>query len=279
MHIVVCVKQVPDTTEVRLDPETNTLDRSSAPSIVNPYDAHAIEEAVKIKKQYGGFVTIISMGPPQAVEAIKKSIEMGADEGILLSDRAFAGSDTLATSYILSQGIRAIEKNRPIDLIFCGKQAIDGDTAQVGPGIARRLDIPQLTYVTKVREINKQNNEITVHRKMDNGYEIISSKLPCLLTVEKDINELSYSSLPNMIRAATYEVKILGVKDFDADKDQMGLKGSPTSVRKVFPPKQRSGGTIVTGNADEVVQKLIGELLNRNDLQATLSSKQSGVLS
>lgn len=145
------MKQVPDTTEIKIDPKTNTLDRSSAPTIINPYDAHAVEEAVKIKNKFGGKVSIISMGPPQAEKVIKKCIEMGADEGYLLSDRAFAGSDTLATSYILAMGIKKIIEKETIDLLFCGKQAIDGDTAQVGPGIASRLGIAQLTYVEKVK--------------------------------------------------------------------------------------------------------------------------------
>ena len=192
MHILVCVKQVPDTTEIKMDPKTNTMDRSSAPTIINPYDAHAVEEAVKIKKQFGGKVSIISMGPPQAQEVIKKCIEMGADEGYLLSDRAFAGSDTLSTSYILAMGINKIMDKDPIDLVFCGKQAIDGDTAQVGPGIACRLGMPQLTYVEAIESFDLKKNIVVLHRKIDNGYEVVQAKLPCLITVEKDINELSF---------------------------------------------------------------------------------------
>lgn len=260
MHILVCVKQVPDTTEIKMDPKTNTLDRSSAPTIINPYDAHAVEEAVKIKNKFGGKVSIISMGPPQAEEVIKKCIEMGADEGYLLSDRAFAGSDTLSTSYILAMGIKKIMKKEPIDLVFCGKQAIDGDTAQVGPGIASRLGIPQLTYVENIKHLNLKNNTVMVHRKIDNGYEVVQSKLPCLITVEKDINDLSYSPLPNMIRAARYSPTVWGINSFNADMSQLGLKGSPTSVRRIFPPPQRPGGELLKGNVDEVV-KLITDSL------------------
>lgn len=268
MHILVCVKQVPDTTEIKMDPVTNTLDRSSAPTIINPYDAHAVEEAVKLKSQFGGKVSIISMGPVQAQDVIKKCIEMGADVGYLLSDRSFAGSDTLSTSYILSMGIKKIAENDPIDIVFCGKQAIDGDTAQVGPGIACRLEIPQLTYVEKIEKVDVERNIITLHRKKDNGYEVIESELPCLLTVEKDINELSFSSFPNMLKAARYTPIVWGIQEFEADLNQLGLKGSPTSVRRIFPPKQRTGGELIQENDDEVVhilaQKLIGGILQWN---------------
>lgn len=260
MHTLVCVKQVPDTTEIKMDPKTNTLDRSSAPTIFNPYDAHALEEAVRIKQEFGGRISVISMGPPQAQEVIKKCIEMGADEGYLLSDRAFAGSDTLATSYILAMGIKKIIENENISIVFCGKQAIDGDTAQVGPGIASRLGIPQLTYVEHIQNLDLEENTVTVHRKIDSGYEVVQSKLPCLITVEKNINELSFSPLPNMIRAARYRAKIWGINDFNADLNQLGLKGSPTSVRRIFPPAQRSGGELLHGSTDEVVKILVDKL-------------------
>lgn len=185
MNILVCVKQVPDTTEIKIDPKTNTLDRSSAPTIINPYDAHAVEEAVRIKNKFGGKVSIISMGPPQAQEVIKKCIEMGADEGYLLSDGSFAGSDTLSTSYILAMGIKRIMDVEKIDVVFCGKQAIDGDTAQVGPGIASRLGIPQLTYVEKIESLDVNKNNVVIYRKIDNGYEVVQSEMPCLITIEK----------------------------------------------------------------------------------------------
>ncbi|WP_003542416.1 electron transfer flavoprotein subunit beta/FixA family protein [Desulfotomaculum nigrificans] len=263
MHIVVCVKQVPDTTEVKIDPKTNTLDRSSAPAIINPYDSHAVEEAVRIKERLGGKVTVISMGPPSAVEVIRRCITLGADEGYLLSDKAFAGSDTLATSYILAKGIEIINRQQPIDLIFCGKQAIDGDTAQVGPGIARRLGMPQLTYVNSVVDVDPEKREVKVHRKLDEGYEVVISKMPCLITVEKEINELRYASLPNMLRAATYQPTILGVKDLDADLSMMGLKGSPTSVAKIFAPSQRNQGEIIQGDDRSVVNQLVDKLARK----------------
>lgn len=263
MHIIVCVKQVPDTTEVRIDPETNTLDRSSAPAIINPYDSHAVEEAVRIKERFGGKVTVISMGPPNAVEVIKRCVALGADEGYLLSDRVFAGSDTLATSYILARGIQRICRQEPFDLIFCGKQAIDGDTAQVGPGIAGRLGIPQLTYVQTVEAVDPENGEIKVHRKLDEAYEVVSAKMPCLLTVEKEINELRYSSLPNMLRAARYQPVILQGVDLEADPCSMGLQGSPTSVTKIFAPTQRNRGEIFQGDDQIVVNQLVNQLAQR----------------
>lgn len=260
MHTLVCVKQVPDTTEIKMDPKTNTLDRSSAPTIINPYDAHAVEEAVKIKKEFGGKVSIISMGPLQAQEVIKKCIEMGADEGYLLSDRSFAGSDTLATSYIIAMGIKKIMEIEPIDLVFCGKQAIDGDTAQVGPGIACRLGIPQLTYVEEINSLDIERNVVVIHRKIDNGYEVVQSQLPCLITIEKNINELSFSPLRDMIKAARYKPIVWGINDFQANLNQIGLKGSPTSVRRIFPPPQRVGGELLKGSADHIVKTLVEKL-------------------
>jgi len=260
MHILVCVKQVPDTTEIKLDPKTNTLDRSSAPTILNPFDAHAVEEAVKIKTLFGGKVSVITMGPHQAQGVIKKCVEMGADEGYLLSDRAFAGSDTLSTSYILTMGIKKIMENELIDLVFCGKQAIDGDTAQVGPGIACRLGIPQLTYVQTIESIDLKTNTIVLHRKMDDGYEVVQSKLPCLITVEKEINELSFSPLTNMIKAARYQAVCWGINDFTADLSQMGLKGSPTAVRCTFAPPLRVGGELLKGSDDEIIETLVNKL-------------------
>jgi electron transfer flavoprotein beta subunit len=261
LNILVCVKQVPDTAQVNINPKTNTLDRSRAPTIINPYDEHAVEEAVQIKKRYGGSVFIVSMGPPQADKVIKKCIEMGADKGYLLTDRAFAGSDTLATSHILAMSIKKIMEDFPIDIIFCGKQAIDGDTAQVGPGIACWLKIPQLTYVEKIESVNPDKKFITVRRKViEDGCEIIRCKLPCLLTVEKNINTLSVSDMKNMIKATSYKPVVWNVNDFQTDLNCIGLKGSPTSVRKIFPPPQRTSGEILKGSNDEIVSQLIEKL-------------------
>ena len=259
MHIVVCIKQVPDTTEIKLDPITHTLDRSSAPAILNPYDAHAVEEAVKIVQKYSGKVSVISMGPLNGKEAIKKCIEMGANAGYLLTDRIFAGSDTLATSYIISLGIKKIQEQEPIDLVFCGKQAIDGDTAQVGPGIARRMEMGQITYVTKVVEVNPEEKYIIALRKIDQGYEKIKASFPSLLTMEKEINELSFSSLPNMIDASRFEPVIWTSTDINPDISQIGLKGSPTWVYKTFPPPVREGGALLQG--DDGINLIVNNVL------------------
>lgn len=267
MHIVVCVKQVPDTKIIKINPKTNTLDRRSAPAILNPYDAHAVQEAVNLKQQYGGTVTVLSMGPPQATEIIKKSVEIGADRGYLISDRAFAGADTLATSYALSKAVEKIQSEHPIDLIFCGKHAIDGDTGQVGPGIARRLDIPPITNVIGVEEVNQQDTTIILKRKLTNGYELIKSQLPCLLTIEKEINNIAYAPLPNMIRAARYEATIWSVGDLDnVDRTQLGLKGSPTVVGKMFTPPKPEGGKKLEGTVAEQVQQLTDILMEKKEV-------------
>jgi electron transfer flavoprotein beta subunit len=267
MNIIVCVKQVPDTKIIKINPKTNTLDRRSAPAILNPYDAHAVQEAYRLKKQYGGTVSVVSMGPPQATAVIKKSIEIGADRGYLISDRAFAGADTLATSYALSKAIERISEEFPVDLIICGKHAIDGDTGQVGPGIARRIDIPPVTNVIEVCEINEKEKTALVKRKVTNGYELIQANLPCLLTVEKEVNEIEYSPLPNMINAARYQPIIWSVNDLkDVDKAQLGLKGSPTIVGKMFSPPKIEGGKRLEGSANEQVSELMNLLMEKKDL-------------
>lgn len=260
MHFVVCLKQVPDTSEVRIDPETNTLMREGVPSIINPYDNHGLEEALRMKEKMGGKVTIISMGPPQAKEALKKAMSFGADRAILLTDRVFSGSDTLATAYILSVAIEKINETEPVHVIFAGKEAIDGDTAQTGPGIAHRLGYAQLTYVINVREITE--NSIIVERKTESGRQVVEAQLPALLTVEKELNELRYASLPNVMKASGYEPEIWDSKMLTFDTTQIGLKGSPTSVTKIFAPPGRSGGEIIDATQDpaataaSVVQKI-----------------------
>ncbi|SEN33046.1 electron transfer flavoprotein beta subunit [Mesobacillus persicus] len=267
MHIVVCVKQVPDTKIIKINPKTNTLDRRSAPAILNPFDAHAVQEAVKIKKRIGGTVSVLSMGPPQAVAIIKNSIEIGADRGYLISDRAFAGADTLATSYALSKALEKIQEEMPIDMVICGKHAIDGDTGQVGPGIARRLDIPPVTNVIEVTEVNHKEKKVLIKRKQINGYEVIEAQLPCLLTVEKEVNEIEYAPMPNMIKAARYEPTVWSVNDLnDVDKAQLGLKGSPTVVGKMFTPPKPEGGKRLEGTSDEQVRELVTLLAEKKNL-------------
>ena len=243
MHAIVCIKQVPDTTDVKVNPETGTLIREGVPSIVNPFDTYAIEEALRLKEKFGGKVTVISMGPPQAQEALKEAVAMGADEAILLSDRAFAGSDTWATAYTLAQAIRKIGD---FDVILCGKQAIDGDTGQVGPGIAVQLDVEQLTYIFKIEEIDLEAKRIKVERLLEEGREIVETTLPAVLTVVKDINQPRYPSFMGIRRASRMEIPVWTAEDFpDADPDALGLDGSPTRVVRVFNPPPRGGETVM----------------------------------
>jgi len=239
MKIVVCIKQVPDTTEVKIDPVTNTLIRQGVPSIVNPFDKNAVEAALQLKEKYDGKVTVISMGPPQAKEALKECLAMGADEAILISDRAFGGSDTLATSYTLAS---AIKKMGRVDLIICGKQAIDGDTAQVGPEIAEHLDVGQVTCISK---IDIDGSIVRVEREHEEGYEIIETQLPLVITVLKSMNEPRYPTVKGTMKANRKEIPVWTANDMDVDPEQLGLKGSPTQVRRIFTPKQRVQGLII----------------------------------
>lgn len=255
MHFVVCIKQVPETADVKIDPETNTLMREGVDSIVNPFDMYAIEEALRLKEQLGGTITAISMGPPQAEAALREAIAMGVDKGILVSDRAFAGSDTWATSYALACALRKIEDT---DIILCGKQASDGDTAQVGPGIATHLDLPQITYVRKIEEIDEKH--VVAERLLENGYESIESPLPCLLTVVKEINEPRLPSLKGKMAARKAEIATWTAADIAADPAKLGLEGSPTKVVKIFTPPAREGGEMLEGEPEDIVPTLIEKL-------------------
>jgi len=260
VKIAVCVKQVPDTTDVKIDPKTNTLVREGVASITNPFDEYAIEEALLIKEKYGGEVHVVSMGPPQAVEVLKNALAVGADKVYLVSDRAFAGADTLATAYALSKTLQTIGG---VDLVLCGKQAIDGDTAQVGPGIATRLGIPQLTYVSKIREINLEKKKIVVERLLEYGREVVESSLPALLSVVKDINEPRLPSLIGIKKAAKVQIPTWTAKDIGADENKIGLKGSPTWVMRVFSPELRGGsGEILKGELTEVIPLLVNKLMD-----------------
>jgi electron transfer flavoprotein beta subunit len=252
MNIIVCIKQVPETTEVRINPETNTLIREGVKSIINPFDMYAIEEGVRLKERFGGKVTVITMGPPQAEGALREAISLGVDEAVLVSDRAFAGSDTWATSYTLSC---AIKKLGAFDLIICGKQASDGDTAQVGPGISTHLDIPQVTYVKKIEEI--KDNLARVERMTEEGFEIIETSMPVLFTVVKEINSPRLPSLKNMMRSKSAKITHWQAKDIDADAQYLGLKGSPTQVVKIFTPQARVGGQMLQGEPQEIAAKIV----------------------
>ncbi|MGB7568143.1 MAG: electron transfer flavoprotein subunit beta/FixA family protein [Chitinivibrionales bacterium] len=257
MNIVVCIKQVPGTTKVKINPETGTLIREGVEAVVNPFDEYAIEEALRIKERVGGTVKVITMGPPQAEEALKTAIAMGADDCCLITDRAFAGSDTWATSYTLAKGIQALGK---FDLIMCGKQAIDGDTAQVGPGVAEMLDIPFVAWVRKVEEIT--DTFIRVERTMEDGYEVIEMPLPGLITVIKEINVPRLASLKGKMRARKTSASIMNAQIVNADPQKTGLNGSPTQVLRSFVPERKTSGEKLTGDTATLVQKLKTAILD-----------------
>lgn len=257
MKIIVCIKQVPDAKDVRLDPVTNTLAREGVQSIMNPYDQHALEEAVRLKESAGGGeVVVITMGPPQAEEMLRQAISCGADRGVLVSDRSFAGADTWATAYTLEHAIKTIGG---FDLILCGKQAIDGDTAQVGPGLATRLGVPYLTCVQKIRETTAQG--LLAERMMDDGFDVVSVDYPALLTVVKDINEPRVPSLKGKMKAKKAEIGRLSAEAIGADPTCIGLPGSPTKVVNVFPPTARGERSVLTGTLDEQIDQLVDKLL------------------
>lgn len=251
-NIIVCIKQVPDTADVKINPETNTLVREGVKSIINPFDMYAIEEAVRIKEKHNCKTVVVTMGPPQAESALREAISMGIDEAVLVSDRAFAGSDTLATSYTLAQ---AIKKLGEFSLILCGKQASDGDTAQVGPGISTHLDIPQITYVRKIDEI--KDHTAKVERMTEDGFEILETPLPCLLTVVKEINTPRVPSLKGIMKSKSAKIHLMNAQQLDCEESALGLKGSPTQVVKIFSPERRKSGEIFQGSAEEAVEKLL----------------------
>ena len=255
MNIIVCIKQVPDTTDVKINPETNTLIREGVKSVINPFDMYAVEESIRLKEKFGGKVIVLTMGPPQADSALREVIALGADEAILVSDRAFAGSDTWATSYALSC---AIKKIKDYDLIVCGKQASDGDTAQVGPGIAAHLDLPQVTYVKKIEEIKDAIGRF--ERMTEEGFEIIESPLPLLITVVKEINVPRPPSLRGMMRSKKAGIITWNATDIGANPANLGLNGSPTQVVKIFTPSRRKGGKIFNEPVDEAVEQIVKEL-------------------
>lgn len=246
VHIVVAIKQVPDTSNVRINPDTGTLIREGVPAIVNPYEAHALELAVRLKAEHGGSVTVLTMGPNGAVEALRECVEQGADRAILISDRKFAAADTLATSYVLARAIEAIREQTPIDLLLFGKQAIDGDTAQVGPGVATRLGLPLITCAIAVERFDPDAREAIVHRRTERGVEVLRAPLPALLTVEKDIASIQRAPLANIIRAARMQPETWSATEpVTFDLAQIGIKGSPTIVGNAHTPPLRKSGPAV----------------------------------
>ncbi|HOJ49220.1 MAG TPA: electron transfer flavoprotein subunit beta/FixA family protein [Spirochaetota bacterium] len=260
-NIIVLIKQVPNTNEIKIDPKTGTLIREGIPSIMNPDDKHALEEALKIKEQTGATVTVITMGPPQAEKILLEALGMGADKAYHVTDRLFAGADTLATSYTLSSAIKKIGE---FDIIFAGREAIDGDTAQVGPQIAEMLGIPQVTYV---KSVEIKGKKLKIKRALENGYYEVEVETPVLLTAIKDLNTPRYPNVANIANAFANKsslITLLGANSLDVDQNRLGLKGSPTQVFKSFSPTIKRQGEILTGNARESASKLKAKLKERH---------------
>lgn len=259
MRIVVCVKQVPDTTEVKIDPKTGTLIREGVPSILNPDDANALEEALRMKDENENVtVSVVSMGPPQADVMLRECLAMGADEAYLVSDRAFAGSDTWATSKVIASAIRKIGN---YDIIFAGRQAIDGDTAQVGPEIAEHLNIPQVTYVQGVKV---EDDGLLVNRALEDGYELIKVNGPVLLTAIKELNEPRYMNVRYIFDTANTEIKIWSAADLEVNKEELGLKGSPTKVKKSMTKEAKGAGELINEVPNEAVKYVLGKLKEKH---------------
>ena len=257
MKIVVCLKQVPDTTAVKIDPKTGTLIRDGVPSIINPEDKHALEAALQLKDNHGAHVTVVSMGPPQAANALREALCMGADEAILLTDRAFGGADTLATSKTIAAALQGLE----YDIIFAGRQAIDGDTAQVGPEIAEHLNVPQVTYV---QDVKVEGDSLIVNRALEDGYELIKVQTPVLLTAIEELNHPRYMNVQYIFDTVDKEVKFLTADDLEISKEELGLKGSPTKVKKSMTKEAKGAGEIVKESAPEAVAYVLGKLKEKH---------------
>ncbi len=266
MQIVVCIKQVPDTTQVQIDPVTNTLIREGIPFIMNPYDTHALEEALRLKDCHGFKVTAISMGPPNAEATLKKALSLGADRVVLLSDRCFGGADTLATSNVLTEAIRKLNEEDEVALVLCGKQTIDGDTAQVGPGIATRLGSVQLTLVDKILDLDLRSRRIRVSRKLEGRHEIVEAPFPAMLTVVRELNRPRYPTVPMRLASCDARIEIWNNEVLKLDVNSIGLKGSPTWVAKIFSPQRDKGEIIGEGMGDPegTAQLLIDKLLSKD---------------
>jgi len=267
MLVVACVKQVPDTTQVKVDPDTGTLVREGVPFIINPFDTHALEECLRLKDRYGFRVAVISMGPPNTEVTLRRTLALGADEAVLLSDRVFGGADTLATSQVLAAAVARLAEREELALVICGKQTIDGDTAQVGPGIATRLGYQQLTLVDAVTDIDLAVRKVTVRRRLEGRHEIVSAPLPAVLTVLREINQPRYPTVPRRLQAETAEVALWDNKVMALDEATIGLKGSPTQVRRIFSPERTQGEILGDGKKEpEAVAALLLEKLKAKDL-------------
>ncbi|MCM0081544.1 electron transfer flavoprotein subunit beta/FixA family protein [Geomonas sp. Red32] len=257
MIVVACIKQVPDTTQVQIDPVTNTLVREGIPFIINPYDTHALEETLRLKDSHGFKAVALSMGPPNAEAALRKALALGVDRSILLSDRVFGGADTLSTSNVISAAIRRLMDEDEIGIVFCGKQTIDGDTAQVGPGIAVRLGFSQLTLVDRIERIDTGARTITVRRKLEGRYEIVEARLPAMITVVRELNRPRYPTVPMRLASAKAEVERWSNEELKLDVNSVGLKGSPTWVSRIFSPQRAQGEILGDGMNDPVAAALM----------------------
>lgn len=266
MLIVTCVKQVPDTTQVKVDPVTGTLIREGVPFIINPFDTYALEESIRLKEKYGFHVAVISMGPPNTEVTLRKAISLGADEVILLSDRAFGGADTLATSLVLSEAIKKLGLKEEIAMVICGRQTIDGDTAQVGPGIATRLGYSQLTLVDRIENVDLSSKKIRVSRRLEGRHEIVETTLPAMIAVLREINRPRYPTVPMRLFAEGAPVTLWNNKEMGLKEETIGLKGSATQVRKIFSPQREKGEIIGDGikDPDETARLLINRLKEKN---------------
>jgi electron transfer flavoprotein beta subunit len=275
MHIVVCIKQVPDSAQIRVHPVTNTIMRQGVPTIINPYDLFALEEALRVRDRHGGEVTVVTMGPPSAEDSLRKTLSFGVDRAVLLTDRRFAGADTLATTYALATAIRKIGAawGTP-DIVFTGKQTIDGDTAQVGPGVAKRLGLLQLTYVAKLSSVDLAARTIEVERRSEGGVQVLRSRLPCLITMLEATNEIRRGSLAEALAAARATITKWSADDAGIeDLGQCGLKGSPTIVKKIFSPKPRAQKAALIEAGDKPAESLIDEIFKRQPkLEGDLAS-------
>jgi electron transfer flavoprotein beta subunit len=266
MQVIACIKQVPDTTQVQIDPVTNTLVREGIPFIVNPYDSHALEASLKLQDQFGVRAVALSMGPPNAEATLRKALAVGVSRAILCSDRAFGGADTLATSKVLAAAIARLNEANEVGLVLCGKQTIDGDTAQVGPGIASRLGFSQLTLVDRIELFDPLRRIIRVRRKLEGRYEIVEAPLPALVTVVRELNRPRYPNVPLRLAAQEATVEVWNNEVLGLDVQGIGLKGSPTWVSKIFSPQREQGEILGNGAADPhgAARLLIDKLLSKD---------------
>jgi electron transfer flavoprotein beta subunit len=266
MLVVACIKQVPDTTQVKVDPETGNLVREGVPFIMNPFDTHALEESLRLKDKYGFRVAVISMGPPSAEETLRKAQALGADDAVLLSDRVFGGADTLATSMVLTEAVKKLAQQEELAIIMCGRQTLDGDTAQVGPGIATRLGCSQLTLVDRVEEVDVQAKQVKVRRKLEGRHEIVTAPLPAMIAVLREINTPRYPTVPMRLMAEDSVVTLWDNKAMEIDENTIGGKGSATQVRKIFSPEREKGEILGddTENPDDVARRLVDRMMGKD---------------